>query len=328
MTPQPPPLVSVIVEGYNAPRNEGSFVTFLDTLKQQLFPLNHVEVIIVGTAQQIQELQDMELGLTDFHRVKMVVSEQEHYYKMKNLGASEASGEILAFSDSDTWLMPQWLDSLVSRINQGADVTVGITLFRSHRGLEPHTARMRSVASITFGWIIGKRSATETFPAVGWQSNNVAFRTDVFHQYYYETEYGRTLSPSLLYRKMTDDGRKIVLEPQQQVLHVFSLYWWHRVHFRYGYEIYWLRRLDPNYPNQWIRRTTIFEPIVTMLWHMLLDSRRWFRFGQVMGIHNLQIWTQFPLMVVMSAFAHSMECCGMYATIIAPERMKQWSSYF
>lgn len=86
-----------------------------------------------------------------------------------------------------------------------------------------------------------------------------------------------------------------------------------------------LRRLDRDYPNQWIRRTGVLEPIVTMGWHMLLDLPRWVRFSGLLGLRRSRRLLLLPLVVAMSAAARSAEMAGMYCTMAAPNRMRRWA---
>ena len=86
-----------------------------------------------------------------------------------------------------------------------------------------------------------------------------------------------------------------------------------------------LRRLDSDYPNQWISRTSIFEPLVTMAWHMMLDVPRWFRFAGLLGTGPLFRLGFLPLLILLSATARGAEMAGMYATMMAPEKMRKWA---
>ena len=86
-----------------------------------------------------------------------------------------------------------------------------------------------------------------------------------------------------------------------------------------------LRRLNDQYPNQWIARTKIFEPVLTMMWHILLDVPRWFRVSQLLEIHPVRRVMLLPLVVAMSCAARTAEMAGMYWTMMAPESMRKWA---
>ena len=156
--------------------------------------------------------------------------------------------------------------------------------------------------------------------------HNVALRASVFADHRYRTEFGRTLGAPLLFRALTNAGARIVLQPGQLAVHSFSWrYWLIGLHFRYGYEVYTLRREDRQYPNQWIARTRLLEPVVSMAWHVLLDLPRWFRFSRLVGVHPARRLLLFPLLVSLSLVARGSEMVGIFWTIFAPAAMRRWA---
>lgn len=320
------PLVSIVLEGYTEPRTNGSVIDAMEELSRQDFPLDQVEVILVGSSEQVNQWRNLFPRWTSTFPVKAVEANNAHYYELKNSGAQMASGEILAFTDSDNSLHPRWLSAIVESVRNGADVVAGPVLFRSHSGLAPDHALMQGAASISFGWIVGKSQDRQPPPAVGFLGNNVAFRVDTFHRFPFRIDLGRTCAPSLLFSTLTDAGRRIVLQPKQQVAHVFSWRWWLlKFHFRIGYEVYLLRRLDKSYPNRWIARTKVFEPLITMGWHVLLDIPRWFRVSSLLQISPSRRVMLLPVVIAMSVAARTAEMAGMYATLLAPKAMKRWA---
>jgi hypothetical protein len=86
-----------------------------------------------------------------------------------------------------------------------------------------------------------------------------------------------------------------------------------------------MRRLDKQYPNQWISRTNFLEPIISMMWHIVLDVPRWFRVSRLLGIRPLRQMLIFPVLLGMSILAHTAEMLGMYSTMISPESMRKWA---
>jgi glycosyltransferase involved in cell wall biosynthesis len=320
------PLISVILEGYNESKLLGVAEETMTALNRQNFPLDQVEVVLVGSSAQTNEWKQRYSVGTPFSSVKMVALDGAHYYQLKNAGAEMASGEIIAFTDSDVHPRPGWLSAIAAGINNGADVVVGPCLFRLDNGPGPDAALMQAAASISFGWVAGK-SGDKQLPSVrGFLAHNVAFRADTFRRYRFRTDLGRTLAPPLLYRALTDAGAKIAFQPEQQVSHYFAWGWWlSKLHFRWGYEVFMLRRLDKAYPNQWIARTKGLEPLVTMLWHVLLDIPRWFRFSRLLRLGSMRRFALLPVVIVISIAARGFELIGMYSTLLAPKAMKRWA---
>jgi glycosyltransferase involved in cell wall biosynthesis len=321
------PLVSIVVEGYNESRELGKAVNTLDALaEQQGCPLDQVEIVLVGSPEQIEAWSTAPASRHPFFGVKTVPIEDAHYLELKNAGADAASGQIIAFTDSDVLPRRRWLASIIAGIESGADVTVGLTLFKSAASWDPTPASRQAAASVTWGWVVGRNGRRSRREPVGFMDHNYAVRTEVARDHPYRTDHGRLLGGPLKYRELANARRTIELQPEQQVVHYHSWpYWLVKLHFRYGYEVYMLRRLDRDYPNQWIRRTGVLEPVVTMGWHMLLDLPRWVRFSGLLGLRRSRRLLLLPLVVAMSAAARSAEMAGMYCTMAAPNRMRRWA---
>ena len=320
------PIISVVVEGYNQQRDLGSADDTMAALAAQDFPLERIEIILVGSMEQAKHWESAYAGNTAFFAVKAIAQVDAHYYELKNGGADIAEGDIIAFTDSDVLPRKTWVSAIVNGIQDGADVVVGPSLFRPNGRLSADSTLMRVAAAVTWGWILGKRRDGPIPEARGFMDHNVAMRASAFRAHQYRTEFGRIIASPLLYRAFIDAGLTIAVQPAQQALHHFSWYYWLIcLEFRYGNEVYRLRRLDRDYPNQWIAKTGILEPLVTMGWHMLLDVPKWFRFSSLLGTTFPYRLACLPLLVVVSFVARSAEMLGMYATMFAPERMRRWA---
>jgi glycosyltransferase involved in cell wall biosynthesis len=322
------PLISVVLDGYNESRFLGTAIETLEALQRQDFPLEEVEVVLIGSSAQVEHWQEIYSGTTPFFALRFIALDGAHYLQLKVRGAQLAAGEIVALTDSDVFPRPTWLPSIVEGIRSGADAVVGLSLFKRSGSWEWDSASRLAAASITWGWVVGKHKHEQTGvpEPVGFMDHNIAFRPETFRSHPYRLDQGRLLGAPLLYRKLKDSGLKIALHPRQQVVHFFSWrFWLVKLHFRYGYEVYLLRRMDRAYPNQWIARTTIFEPLVTMAWHVLLDVPRWFRVSRLLGVNRIRRIAILPLVIALSTAARCAEMAGMYATMMAPAAMKRWA---
>ncbi|MCS6813059.1 MAG: glycosyltransferase [Cyanobacteria bacterium] len=325
------PIVSVVIEGYNESRDQGTANNTMLALQHQDYPHDRIEIILVGSSVQVEEWQAAYADPAPFLAVKAVAADGALYYALKNQGATVATGDIIVFTDSDVYPQPRWVSAIVERIQAGADVSVGISLFKSAHSWRGDAPLRQIAVCLTFGYILGKirhyrPGQLPDMEVRGFMDHNLAMRTDVFRQCQYQTEFGRVIASPLLFRKLTQAGFIIALHPQQQIVHYFAWwYWLKKLHFRYGYEVYHLRRLDPNYPNQWITRTGILEPVVTMIWHMILDVPRWFRFSRLLDMHPLKRWGLLPVLIGLSGLARGAEMLGIVCTMISPRAMKQWA---
>jgi glycosyltransferase involved in cell wall biosynthesis len=316
------------LDGYNETRSLGTAKNTIEALRRQDFPLDQVEVILAASAAQIKELRETYSCAAPFLVIKAVEVEEDHYYQLKNAGAQIASGEIIAFTDSDVYPQPTWLSSIVKNIKNGADVSVGLSLFKSSKGWDSGATLRQIAVSITFGYILGKMQNGQLPEVRGFMDHNIGLRAGTYHRYPYRTDQGRTCASPLLYRTLAQAGVKIFLQPEQRVVHYFSWGYWLSLHFRYGYEVFQLRRLDKDYPNQWIARTKIFEPLVTMVWHVLLNQPRWLRFSKLLRIGLVRRLALLPVVAALSVAANASEMAGIYATMLRPNAMKRWAESF
>jgi len=322
------PVVSVIVEGYNESRDRGKAVNTIEALQHQDFPAHEVEIILMGSAAQVRDWKILYAQSTLFWGIQAVEAEGLSYLQLKNLGAQFASAEILAFTDSDVYPHRTWLSSLVEGIRGGGDVSIGLSLFKSAMGWEWNRTTRLAAASITWGWVVGKQlDPDRSIPyPVGFMDHNFGLRAATFRRHRYNTTFARLCGAPLLTRSFLDGGAKLVLQPHQRVTHYFSWFYWLKcLHFRYGYEVFMLRRMNDQYPDQWIARTKIFEPVMTMIWHILLDVPRWFRISRLLDVHPVRRVILLPLVIVMSCVARTAEMAGMYFTMVAPDAMKRWA---
>jgi glycosyltransferase involved in cell wall biosynthesis len=320
------PVISIVVEGYNEEKRQGTADNTVQALREQDFPLDQVQLILAGSSLQAQEWQPLVENPRPFHSIKVVAADGELYYALKNRGALEADGEIVAFTDSDVYPVKTWISSIVSALRQGADVSVGLSLFKDEDRWQANSILRAMAVSCSFGYILGPSTAAGVVLR-GFMDHNVALRAELVGLNRYRTEFGRVISSPLLFRELQLQGLRIRFSPRQAVVHYFAWpYWLHHLHFRYGFEVHQLRRLDPHYPNQWIRKTGPLEPVATLVWHMLLDIPRWFRFNRARGTSMLMAGVTLPMLILVSGAARGAEVFGMYATMLAPRSMARWAA--
>lgn len=318
------PRVSVVIEGYNESLDLGSADDTMAALLRQDFPLDQVEVILVGSARQVAAWRTRWQRGTPLFRVEAIAAEGAHYYALKNEGVRQASADVLALIDSDARPEPGWLAALVGAIEGGADVAVGVTLFRGEDGRAPSHPLLLAAASISWGFVV-PHDARPDAPPAGFLSHNVGFRAATFRRHAYRTDLGRTCAGSLLFAALRASGARIVFTPRQRVAHVFSLGWWvQRLHRRFGYEVFLLRRLD-GARHGWLGRFPWLEPPLTMLWHVALDVPQWRRFSRATGLSSARQVLLLPLVVALSLLARGGEMVGMLQTITAPDAMKRFA---
>jgi hypothetical protein len=316
------PLVSVVLEGYN---EEATALSRLpDTvgaLLQQDFPLDRVELVMLGSPQQTAYWKTLNPGGQSFFQIKMIPVKPEdcHYWTLKNIGASFADGEIIAHVDSDSIPGPRWVSSLVRGIQSGADVSVGPSLYRTGRQTSD-SPWMLAAALPSWSQVVARTSDGPEPQAGSIMGHNVALRRDIFLQHPYPT-LRRSFSSVLMYYELVRAGAKFSFQPEQKVAHSVTLRWWlGRKHFRTGWETYIGRSADKDWPRiPALERVKLVEPILLRMGLVCRDARHWFRFAPVVGLSRTRTVLLFPVALLASLAARTAEMVGMYAVRFAPK---------
>jgi glycosyltransferase involved in cell wall biosynthesis len=319
------PLISVIIEGYNDSLQLGSAEATLEALRNQNFPAEQVEVILVGSTAQAGAWARKYQSDRSFFAIKTVGDDDAHYYRLKNEGAKIASGDILGLLDSDVIPNNEWLSTIYAGIvEKGAEAVAGISMFRDENEIRsPESPFLLTAASISWGFVVPKELGRQEILPNAFLSHNLGIRKEVFDRHFYREDLGRTCAGSFLFNSLLESGAKLRLQTTQRVAHNFSFWWWlSRLHLRFGYEVFKLRRIDSRYPNKFLARLSLLEPIISLGWHVLLDIPRWLRFSKAVKLGKFRRYSFLPLVCGLSFLARSAEMVGMYLTIFLPEKMQ------
>jgi GT2 family glycosyltransferase len=110
------PKVSVVVCAYNA---ESTMAACLDSLQQLRYPAYEVIVIDDGSTDRTGRIADQYEGIHVVHQ------ENEGLSAARNVGIAASTGEIIAFTDSDCVVDPDWLHYLVATFLSSGHPAVG-----------------------------------------------------------------------------------------------------------------------------------------------------------------------------------------------------------
>lgn len=315
------PLVSVVLETYNEEHNAlAPPEDTLDALLRQQFELDRVELIFIGSSNQITHWRQLDLNWQALGAVTMIPADPgAHYWELKNKGAEVAQGEILAFIDCDTVPGPCWLSSIVTGLQNGADVSVGPTQYGSRR-LDSDSAWMLAASLPSWAFALAVTTPGQPLGASALLAHNLGIRRDLLRRHPFPAA-KRSFCSSLLYFELVRSGAKFCYQPEQKVVHGMTFRWWiSRRHFRRGWETYIGRNTDQSWPRiRLLERMKIIEPVVLRMALVCRDARHWFRFGRVIGISRSRTILLFPLAVLASFTARAAEMVGMYAALVAPE---------
>ncbi|HEX7408815.1 MAG TPA: glycosyltransferase [Candidatus Binatia bacterium] len=111
-----PPRISVVICAYNADRTMDACLASLRTLR---YPNYEVIVVNDGSTDRTLEISQR------YAEVRLFSQENKGLSVARNVGIENASGEIVAFTDSDCVVDPDWLTYLAYKFVHGGFVAVG-----------------------------------------------------------------------------------------------------------------------------------------------------------------------------------------------------------
>ncbi len=120
------PYISIVIPVYNGSHIIGSL---LDSIQQLDYPKERYEVLVVDN----NSTDDLERALAPYPVKLLHERETQSSYAARNQGIRQARGEVLAFTDADCRVHPQWLQGLQAAFQ---DPLVG-GVAGAIRGVEP-----------------------------------------------------------------------------------------------------------------------------------------------------------------------------------------------
>lgn len=208
--------LSVIIPNLHSPH----LAAVLAALGQQKQPVHEVIVVGQGGAAQVHLLKEARAIETPQPVIQAVA---------RNMGAGEASGDVLCFLDADCVPQPDWLSALLAQHTAGEQVVGGsIELFS-----QPYWQLCDNLAH--FG-LRSQHSAAGEKPYL--LAGNLSVRAEVFRMVAGFDEHFRYLEETDFGFRLRKLGRGLMFEPRAAVCHnndehnSASAIWRHS--YRYG----------------------------------------------------------------------------------------------
>lgn len=131
------PLISVIIPAYNA---EKYISKCIESIQNNTY--KNLEIIIVNDGSK-DNTQKVVEAISD-SRIKLINQENGGVSKARNTGLDNATGEYIAFIDSDDYISEDYFEKLIAPcVEEGADVSCCVFQRVDHQGKRLRDSRIR-----------------------------------------------------------------------------------------------------------------------------------------------------------------------------------------
>ena len=229
------PFVSVIVPTYNRPRQ---LATCLQALAQLDYPRYRFEVIVVDDCSDTP-LEPVILPFRSRMNLMLLKQANAGPAAARNIGAKQAQGEFLAFTDDDCAPAPDWLSALAQRFAATPDRIIGgRTINKLSNNIYACTSQL--IVDIVYRHFNADPNAARFLT-----SNNMAVPAKRFRELGGFNVDFRTSEDRELCDRWLFHGYRMTYAPEAVVYHAHDLNLWGfcKQHFGYGRGAYHYNRI-------------------------------------------------------------------------------------
>lgn len=218
------PRVSVVVPTRDRPDLLAGCLSALD---EQTWP--DFEIVVVDDGSSDPEA--VAAVVSPVCRARLVIGEGRGPAAARNLGADDATGWIIAFTDDDCRPAPGWLDAVVRRIDDGVKVVAGPT--RNGRPDDACATASQTITNHLTHSTLDIRAGQVRFTP----TSNIACRSDLHATHRFDESFPLAAGEDRAWcATLEAAGVAVAFEPDAWVSHHQDLslrrYW--RQQFRYG----------------------------------------------------------------------------------------------
>jgi len=238
------PFISVIIPTHN---RSSSLKKTLLSLMNQTYPKDRYEIIIVDDGgRDNTEKMIKELNKQTNSNINYFWQKNRGPAAARNLGIKHAKADIIAFTDDDCIVNPDWLEKIIEAFSKDKDAMIvgGETL--PPKGRIVAAVGQGLTKNAFFDYVNGKKE-TIFFPTC-----NAAFRKEVFKKAgYFDEDFPLAAGEDLeICWRAFKKGMKLLYEPSLIVTHYCnsSLCAYARQSFNYGRGNYIAKLKQPDHP--------------------------------------------------------------------------------
>ena len=230
------PYFSIIIPTYDRPRQ---LATCLEALSRLVYPPHRFETIVVddGSEKPLNDVVD-----PFRHRLNLILLSQPNAgpATARNMGAAQARGRFLVFTDDDCTPAPDWLNTLAKRLAATPDCAIGgRTLNRLADN--PFSAASQILIDYLYNYYNSDHNQAQFFA-----SNNLAMPRERFFEVGgFDTRFSCAAGEDReLCNRWLNNGCRMIYAPEVVVWHSHSLTCrnFFKQHFSYGRGAYFFQQ--------------------------------------------------------------------------------------
>lgn len=200
------PFVSVVIPTLNRRHNLRNCLTSLINMN---YPISKFEIIVVdnGCTDGTERLLERE-----FPEVRIILEKRKGVAFARNTGSKHAKGLIIAYTDDDCIVDPNWLRSLVSGFTMQRIGGVGGPVFHYNPNSVPERFWVDRTRPLYFG---NKKHFVKTLI-----TGNLAVRREVFEKIQFDSSFMFHHNEDIDFvKRISEQGYKLLYEPTAVVYH-------------------------------------------------------------------------------------------------------------
>jgi len=228
--------LSLVITAYTDERINDIY-ELLESVRTQTYP-NMETIFVVERSVQLKDKINAFIGKTGFQRIRVIFSDEKLGLSMaRNLGIKNAGGDIIAFTDDDVVLFPDWAEEMAKGFKD--DSIIGAT----GAALPLWEDKSQSWLPGEFYWLVsctGWQDLDKSAVVRGVLGANMAFKKEAFNNnFLFSPDAGYAQSHQ--YNPVSDDlefSLRLRSKTPKSLISVPSARIWHRVYadrlsFRY-----------------------------------------------------------------------------------------------
>ncbi len=272
--------VSIIIPTYN---EKEKLINCINSIYNQSYPNNLIEVIVIDDGSTDGTKNYLKYN---FKKVLLIEKQNTGAYDSRNRGINIATGDILAFTDSDCVADKNWINNIVKNIKDSKNIIAGGKIVHKNNFIQ------KVIGISDFGeYQDDKIKNINAIPTA-----NLAASKIIFDKYRFDQSL-KSSGDRLFSWKLFKDGFKLIYFPDIIIFHdpSIKLSRFFERKYRYGKSFIEIRKNHPDLPGSKIVKYHILGAYLISILRTILDI---FRLFKTLKNNNIKIYEIVPAIVL------------------------------